>query len=483
MLTLKLRIFVSALLIFIIVLSIRPVDAMNPVLVIQTWMPTSGPSSASAVALDGFGNVYLGGFENNSALLLKYNASGSLLWTAAWGGSNGTTGLSGLALGSSGEIYAVGETSSFGNGGYDLLLLKYYANGSFGWARIWGGSQDDTGSAVAVDSLGNIYATGGTASYGSGPENAVILKFTPSGSLVWAKTWGGSNGSFGTSLAVDSSGVYVVGYEGGSGISGNHAFLLELNPTDGSPIFQKGWGGSGNDYAYGLTLDTLGAIYMTGTTNSYGISTDAFILKFDSIGNLLWQRSWGGSNPSFGWGIAHNSMNAVYAVGRTSSFGSLNGTAFILEISSAGNLVTQEIWGAQSTRQPGTVAHAVTVDSAANAFVAGSLVAPPPYSLGTSNSSLGIPNLTLSNLNITASSASKGVRTPVGITNHPLGSSTFTGEQAAFFVELSGAPPTPVFPLFTVPLLILLIIPVLEKARKSGRNLNLRFPASSSDAP
>ena len=112
-------------------------------------------------------------------------------WAHTWGGASADS-VSGIAVDpASGAIYATGSTSSFGAGGVDVLLLKYDSSGSLVWSRTWGGPGNESGNSVAVDGLGNVYVVGSTDSFGAGWYDALILKFDRSGNLLWSRTWGG----------------------------------------------------------------------------------------------------------------------------------------------------------------------------------------------------------------------------------------------------------------------------------------------------
>lgn len=108
-------------------------------------------------------------------------------------------------------------------GGTDAFVLKLDSTGNFVWARDLGGSFADSGSGIAVDNSGNAYVTGNFADTTNGPSSvatltsaggsdAFILELTASGSLAWARTLGGSGQDAGNAIAVDTSGsAYVAG--------------------------------------------------------------------------------------------------------------------------------------------------------------------------------------------------------------------------------------------------------------------------------
>ncbi|HBE35201.1 MAG TPA: hypothetical protein DD990_28875, partial [Cyanobacteria bacterium UBA11368] len=107
------------------------------------------------------------------------------------------------------------------NGNYDIFVAKRGSDGSVAWAKNLGGSSFEVGSSIATDSSGNTYTIGrfsGTATFGSttltsnGSEDIFVAKLGSDGSVAWAKSFGGSGGDFGNSIATDSSGnLYTTG--------------------------------------------------------------------------------------------------------------------------------------------------------------------------------------------------------------------------------------------------------------------------------
>ncbi|HML17206.1 MAG TPA: SBBP repeat-containing protein, partial [Bryobacteraceae bacterium] len=76
------------------------------------------------------------------------------------------------------------------------LLAFAQGNLSFNWTHSWGGTGTDTGNGVATDSAGNVYVAGSTTSYGAGGQDVLLLKYDPSGHLLWARTWGGPSNDY-----------------------------------------------------------------------------------------------------------------------------------------------------------------------------------------------------------------------------------------------------------------------------------------------
>jgi hypothetical protein len=274
----------------------------------------AGSNVASAVAVDGSGNVYsagrfvgtapfgtasltsAGGTTYANAFVVKYSSSGAVLWAKGLGGSL-TTVAAGLAVDSSGNALVVGSlygTGSFGSatltsaGGYDAFLAKLDASGTVTWADDFGGPSTDQAKAVAVDSTGNVFVTGqfqSTATFGSvsltsgGNFDAFVAKVSPSGVVSWAKDVGGTGVDTGSALAVDSTGAVTVGGAFSNSVNfdpgatnttlvsngGTDAFLLKLDGS-GKFVGVTSFGSAGNDTVSGMALpsDGSGDVTITG---------------------------------------------------------------------------------------------------------------------------------------------------------------------------------------------------------------------------
>jgi len=215
------------------------------------WSKRFGGSYADtgySVSVDSSGNVYITGYFDSSTIdfgggaltnagnsdifLAKFDSNGNHLWSKRFGGSSSDIGYS-VSVDSSGNVYITGRfyssTIDFGGGaltnaGYsDIFLARFDSNGNHKWSKRFGGSSDDRGSSVSVDSSGNVYITGyfdsSTIDFGGGSLNGLgtfLAKFDSDGKHLWSKSFVGGNGYF---VSVDSSGnVYGTGYFQGSNI-------------------------------------------------------------------------------------------------------------------------------------------------------------------------------------------------------------------------------------------------------------------------
>lgn len=285
----------------------------------------------------------------------------TVAWQKTWGLAGLDEGL-GVAVDGLNNIYVTGISGS------DVLLLKYDPSGNLLWQRTWGGGGGtEFGAGIALDSSGNIYVAGGTDSL-TGSGNVFLLKFNPAGGLVWQKTWGGGSADYGTGIAVDASGnIYVTGTTVSIGAGLADLILLKFSSV-GNLLWQRVWGGTAGDFGTGVALDPLGNIYVTGRTGSSGAGgTDALLLKFDPGGTLLWQKVWGGSNGDEGDGVAVDSSGNIYITGRTLSLTSATYMTFLLKFYPGGSLTWQKVWDGSSEGL------GVTTDRGGNVYVTGSV--------------------------------------------------------------------------------------------------------------
>ncbi len=310
-----------------------------------------------SVVTDSSNNIYITGStqtfggENYNVFLQKYDQSCNLLYTKQWAGP-GNDIARGIAVDATDNVYITGFTDSFDNGTTQIFLLKYTSYGDLQFSKIWGGPLNDYGNGVAVDVFGNVYVVGTTNSIGAGGSDIVLLKYDSSGNLLFQRTSGGTQNDFGTGVAVDTGGyVYVTGYTYSLGPTpGISAILLLKYDPSGNRLFQKTWGGTMNDFATAIAVDIDGNVYVTGYTKSFSVTPgvpSSILLKFDQSGNLLFQRSWGGHRGDFAYGVAVDSAENAYVTGYTYSFGpnTQGANFFMLKYDISGNLSWQNIYG------------------------------------------------------------------------------------------------------------------------------------------
>jgi LPXTG-motif cell wall-anchored protein len=363
------------------------------------WTKTfggTGTEYSGYIALDNAGNIYLSnqfsstvdfdsgvGVDNHTSngsrdlSLTKLNTDGSYGWTKTMGGT-GIEYSYDIFFDGQGSIYLTGNFNSTtmdfnpdagidthtSAGNYDIYVIKFNADGSYGWAKTMGGTGADALYASTFDSQNNIFLTGSFSSTvdfdpGGGTDNHTSLggrdiyvtKLNSDGSYGWTKTMGGTADDHGYSIAVDSqdnilfSGGYRNTVDFDTSVvndirTSNGAFdifLSKLN-SDGSYGWTKTMGGTGWDYTNikSLALDSRGNIYLTGYFDSTALdfdpgvgtdnktsdnSGDVFLTKFNSDGSYSSTQTYGGTgyDDNYSGGLAIDSLDNLYITGMFAS--------------------------------------------------------------------------------------------------------------------------------------------------------------------
>jgi uncharacterized delta-60 repeat protein len=313
----------------------------------------------NAVALDSSGNVYVTGGSTGAlstgydAVTAKYSATGVLQWAQRFNGAaNGTDQGNAIALDASGNVYVAGFTAT-SRTGLDLLVLKYSTAGTLLWRQTYNGfaNRDDVARVLRVDSGGSIYLTGYSQGNGVGQNfDALSLKYNPNGTLLWAQRYGGSGNDEAFGLALDSSNnVYVTGYSFGNTSTDNDLIVLKYNQA-GLALWAWRYNGTGSrqDYGWGIVVDSSGNAYVTGSTySSSAAGFDLLVLKYNANGVFQWERKWNGlgSKNDIGLGIALDSSSNAYVTGTTYVSSTAGNNILTLKYNSSGVLQWSQAYG------------------------------------------------------------------------------------------------------------------------------------------
>jgi uncharacterized delta-60 repeat protein len=288
---------------------------------------TAGTMRSSIVFPEGFSDF----------LLLKMNSSGSLTWARTFGGAGYEEALS-MTQTSDGGYAVAGYTESFGAGYGDCLILKLASDGSLIWARTLGGTSSEYPNSIIQTSDGGLLAAGSTNSFGAGASDCLILKLASDGSLSWARTFGGTAvDAFRHIIQTSDGGFAVAGYTYSFGAGGPDFLVLKLT-SDGSLSWAKTFGGAGNDQAHSINQTTDGGFAVAGYTYSFGAGgPDFLVLKLTSDGSLSWARTFGGTSYDYPYSINQTTDGGLVAAGSTMSFGTGGWDVLLLTMTAQGD--------------------------------------------------------------------------------------------------------------------------------------------------
>jgi uncharacterized delta-60 repeat protein len=273
--------------------------------------------------------------------------SASTYWAKTYGGTNYDYAFSVQQTSDGGYIVA-GATKSFDVDAHKRVwVLKLDSTGSVTWQKAYGGS-DDAASSVEQTADGGYIVAGTTHSFGAGSYDAWVLKLDPRGSVMWQKTYGGSDWDAAYSIEQTADGGYIVAGETFSfGAGYGDVWVLKLNPI-GGVTWQKTYGGDGTDAAYSVQQTGDNGYIVAGYTISFvaGIYVyDAWLLKLNSIGGVTWQKTYGGSDIDSAYSIEQTADGGYIVAGWTRSFGAGNDDAWVLKLNPTGSITWQKTCG------------------------------------------------------------------------------------------------------------------------------------------
>lgn len=380
------------------------VSKLNPSgteVVYSTYFGGSRSDAATAIAVDGQGNVFVTGHTESpdfpvttgafqlalrssalavwgDAFVTKLNPSGSALVYSTYLGGSGREVASAIAVGPGGDAFVTGWTnssdfprtgsplqSSMGGTGYDAFVTRFNSTGTAQvYSTYLGGVNADAGHAIAVDASGAAYVTGITTS----PNFPVSLN------------------------------AHRTTYAGGDQYFWYDGFVTKLNPAGNAVVFSTFLGGSRHDVPHAIAVDAAGSVYVAGETNSTdfpvtagafrtaspdgGSADDGFVTKLNASGSaLVWSTYLGGSRADLVNALAVDAALNVTVAGETESLdfpvtggacelSGLSGQrdAFVTRLNASGSSLAYSMYlgGSQVDRATG-----LALDTAGNAYVVG----------------------------------------------------------------------------------------------------------------
>jgi hypothetical protein len=312
--------------------------------------------------------------------VLRLDGLGDIVWQKTYSASDGSQAYDET------DAYSIYPTCDHGfvvagfsrrdqfRPGIEPVILKLDADGNVDWAKTYrfgGSGVTNSGAFDVVQTDNGGYAVAGfTDAEGAGEQDFWVLRLDPSGGIEWQKAYGGPRPEWARSiLPTQDQGYLVAGYTNSFGAGSSDVWVLRLD-TAGTVLWQKTYGGPGQETGLSLSATADGRYIHAGITFSFGSNRgDAWVFKFDDNGSIQWQKRYGG--PLYSGAVSvHSATDGNYVVAaETFSFREdRRRSVWILKLDSEGQIglncsAIRDTW-AQSMDSPGleTATDATTVD-------------------------------------------------------------------------------------------------------------------------
>jgi hypothetical protein len=263
--------------------------------------------------------------------LVKTDALGALGWDRTFGGFVSSSGDGGWSVEQTmdGGYIAAGYTQSSGSGRKDLWLVKTDASGNLVWQKSFGGAEDDVGMSVLQSRDGGYIVAGRTASFGQGGDDIWLVRTDSLGGEIWNKTYGGRGDDAGFQVVEREDGYALVGRTE-SGESDRRIILIRVDPQ-GTVLWEKTYQG-GSAASMQPTLD--GGYIIAGRIDGNESGKDALAIKVDSSGEEQWSAQLGGRGDDMGTYALQSRNGSYFLAGITSSLGRGREDAWLVNLGS-----------------------------------------------------------------------------------------------------------------------------------------------------
>ena len=310
----------------------------------------------------------------------------------------------------------MGGTANFGGGvltsagGWDAFVVKLDKDGKHLWSKVFGDPLDQEALGVAFDAAGNVIVTGyfeGTIGFnGLMPpsytavafQDAFVVKLDPNGATLWSRAFGGDGSEYAVGVAADdSANVLVTGSYDGTidfqlGLSPPaedmlDGFVVKLSPG-GVPLWEKSFGGVGDDEGLAVTTGPMGHAFVTGYFDETvdfgggvvtdGGGSDVFLAELDASGDQVFAKAYGGSGTQYARSVSRDATGNLVLAGdfyTSATFGGVTALSagssdmFVFKVGPAGAPLWARTFGDPQSQEN----TAATFDAAGDVAFMGSL--------------------------------------------------------------------------------------------------------------
>jgi hypothetical protein len=243
-----------------------------------------------------------------------------------------------------------GYTKSTGAGESDAWLLKTDSNGDTLWTKVFGGETWDWGEDVLQTDDGGYLLIVRCYSFGAGNYDAWIIKTDARGDTLWTKFWGEELGEWLTCIQQTTEGGYIfAGRTMSFDAKGEDAWVVRSD-SSGEILWMKTYGGELTENASFIQQTDDNGFIMIGRTYSYSAGqSDIWLVKTNGSGDTLWTRAYGGPETDYGVSVSQLSDGGYILVGNTSSYGAGDGDIWLIRTDGMGDTLWTRTFGGFGT--------------------------------------------------------------------------------------------------------------------------------------
>lgn len=298
-------------------------------------------ATSSYWATDSLPRIVLPAHGVTDAIIAKIDEYGDLEWLHTYGGDQYESAFNARETNDGGYFFA-GFNSSSGAGLHDFWLVKLDDQGSITWQKTYGTQNSEIGYYGDVTTDNGFVLVGSRIPEGRIDKDIWLVKTDAQGNELWSHTFGDSMSQTATFLQeTDDQGFIMIGET--IGVSSQTDIILIKTNNVGTEEWRKVIAEPGSDVPYAIKQTNNGYI-MIGTTTSIGAGNkDIYLVNFDLDGNIVWQKTYGGSELEYGFDVIVETDGYVLT-GSTSSYGTMFYDMWILKVDLSGEMIWNEIY-------------------------------------------------------------------------------------------------------------------------------------------
>jgi hypothetical protein len=287
------------------------------------------------------------GMYDFDMMIIKLNYMGDTMWTRLIGDTSSSE-VATVATEYAGGYRIFGSTDGFGSGSNDMMVVDLDAFGDTLRTRVYGGPNDDfclAGNSAETTPEGDLIFAGQTNSFGAGLYDMLLTRIDVNGNIAWSHTYGGTVSEQEATVCVTADGGFAgFGLTTSFGAGGVDFYLVKTDSL-GNLLWSKTYGSVADEYGYGIRQTSDHGFLLTGAIQYSNGQEDALVIKTDSVGNIQWKRKFGGPNSEWGFSGIQTSDGGYAVTGRTLSFGNGGEDILFLRLDQNGDTLWTKAYG------------------------------------------------------------------------------------------------------------------------------------------